>query len=42
MSMASAIAVVMGGCQLIGLALILVLRRRMAATGVATMGAGKR
>jgi putative spermidine/putrescine transport system permease protein len=42
MPMASAIAVVMGGCQLLGLALILVLRRRMAATGVATMGAGKR
>jgi len=42
MSMASAIAVVMGGCQLAGLALILVLRRRMAGTGVATMGAGKR
>jgi putative spermidine/putrescine transport system permease protein len=42
MSMASAIAVVMGACQLVGLALILVLRRRLAATGVATMGAGKR
>jgi len=42
MSLASAIAVVMGGCQLAGLALILVLRRRMAGTGVATMGAGKR
>jgi len=42
MSMASAIAVVMGGCQLAGLALILVLRRRMAGTGAATMGAGKR
>jgi putative spermidine/putrescine transport system permease protein len=42
MAMASAIAVVMGGCQLLGLALILVLRRRMAATGVATMGVGKR
>jgi len=42
MSMASAIAVVMGGCQLLGLALILVMRRRMAATGVATVGAGKR
>jgi len=42
MSMASAIAVVMGSCQLLGLALILVLRRRMAATGVATVGAGKR
>ena len=42
MSMASAIAVVMGGCQLAGLALILVLRRRLAGTGVATMGAGKR
>jgi len=42
MSMASAIAVVMGVCQLAGLGLILVLRRRMAGTGVATMGAGKR
>jgi len=42
MSMASAIAVVMGGCQLLGLGLILFVRRRMAATGVATVGAGKR
>src|SRR5207247_9976766 len=42
MSMASAIAVVMGACQLVGLGVILVIRRRMAATGVATMGAGKR
>ena len=42
MSMASAIAVVMGVCQLAGLAVILFLRRRMAGTGVATMGAGKR
>ena len=42
MAMASAIAVVMGGCQLLGLGLILVIRRRMAATGVATVGAGKR
>jgi len=42
MPMASAIAVVMGVCQLAGLAVILFLRRRMAGTGVATMGAGKR
>jgi putative spermidine/putrescine transport system permease protein len=42
MSMASAIAVVMGACQLAGLALILFLRRRMAGTGVASLGAGKR
>jgi putative spermidine/putrescine transport system permease protein len=42
MAMASAIAVVMGACQLLGLGLILVIRRRMAATGVATVGAGKR
>ncbi len=42
MAMASAIAVVMGACQLVGLGVILVIRRRMAATGVATMGAGKR
>src|SRR2546427_91464 len=42
MAMASAIAVVMGACQLVGLGVILVVRRRMAATGVATMGAGKR
>ena len=42
MPMASAIAVVMGGCQLVGLAAILFLRQRMSATGVATMGAGKR
>ncbi len=42
MSAASAIAVVMGGCQLVGLAVILLLRGRMAATGVATVGAGKR
>ena len=42
MPMASAIAVVMGGCQLAGLAVILFFRQRMSATGVATMGAGKR
>jgi putative spermidine/putrescine transport system permease protein len=42
MPMASAIAVVMGGCQLAGLAVILFLRQRMAATGLATLGAGKR
>jgi putative spermidine/putrescine transport system permease protein len=42
MSMASAIAVVMGACQLVGLAAILLLRARLAATGVATVGAGKR
>jgi putative spermidine/putrescine transport system permease protein len=42
MPMASAIAVVMGGCQLVGLAVILFLRQRMPATGVATVGAGKR
>jgi len=42
MTMASAIAVVMGVCQLLGLALVLALRSRMAATGVATVGAGKR
>ncbi len=42
MSMASSIAVVMGACQLVGLAVVLVLRSRMRATGVATLGAGKR
>ncbi len=42
MSMASAIAVVMGACQLVGLAVVLALRGRLAATGVATVGAGKR
>lgn len=42
MAMASAIAVVMGLCQLLGLAVILGLRARMAATGAATLGAGKR
>lgn len=42
MSMASAIAVVMGLCQLLGLAIVLGLRGRLAATGVATVGAGKR
>ena len=42
MAMASAIAVVMGLCQLVGLAAVLGLRARMAATGIATVGAGKR
>jgi putative spermidine/putrescine transport system permease protein len=42
MTMASAIAVVMGICQLLGLAVVLALRSRMSATGVATVGAGKR
>jgi putative spermidine/putrescine transport system permease protein len=42
MSAASAIAVIMGVCQLLGLAVLLLLRSRLAATGVATMGAGKR
>ena len=42
MSMASAIAVVMGLCQLLGLAIVVLLRGRLAATGVATVGAGKR
>ena len=42
MSMASAIAVVMGACQLVGLAVIVVLRQRLAGTGIATMGATKR
>jgi putative spermidine/putrescine transport system permease protein len=42
MAMASAIAVVMGACQLAGLTAVLLLRGRMAATGVATVGAGKR
>jgi putative spermidine/putrescine transport system permease protein len=42
MSMASAIAVIMGACQLTGLGVVLGLRSRMAATGVATVGAGKR
>jgi hypothetical protein len=32
----------MGICQLLGLALVLALRSRMRATGVATVGAGKR
>jgi hypothetical protein len=40
--MASAIAVLMGLCQLGGLAVILFLRQRMSATGVGTLGAGKR
>src|SRR5882724_109495 len=42
MSMASAIAVVMGLCQLLGLAIVVGLRGRLAGTGVATVGAGKR
>jgi putative spermidine/putrescine transport system permease protein len=42
MSMASAIAIVMGACQLVGLAVVVLLRGRMRATGVATLGAGKR
>ncbi|MBI2080272.1 MAG: sugar ABC transporter permease [candidate division NC10 bacterium] len=42
MSMASAIAVIMGAGQLVGLIIVLLLRGRLAATGVATMGAGKR
>ena len=42
MSMASAIAVVMGLCQLLGLAIVIVLRSRVAVTGVATVGVGKR
>jgi putative spermidine/putrescine transport system permease protein len=42
MSMASAIAVVMGLCQLVGLAAVLLLRGRAAATGMATVGVGKR
>ena len=42
MPMASAIAVIMGLCQLVGLAAVIVLRSRTAGTGVATVGAGKR
>ncbi|MGH7319361.1 MAG: ABC transporter permease, partial [Candidatus Rokuibacteriota bacterium] len=42
MSMASSIAVIMGACQLVGLVVVLLLRSRMAATGIATVGAGKR
>jgi putative spermidine/putrescine transport system permease protein len=42
MSMASAIAVVMGLCQLLGLALVIVLRSRITATRMATVGVGKR
>jgi putative spermidine/putrescine transport system permease protein len=42
MSMASSIAVIMGLCQLVGLAVVLAVRSRLAATGVATVGAGKR
>ena len=42
MSMASAIAVIMGLCQLLGLAVVLLLRSRTVATGMATVGVGKR
>ena len=42
MSMASAIAVIMGLCQLLGLAIVVGLRGRLTATDVATLGAGKR
>jgi putative spermidine/putrescine transport system permease protein len=42
MSMASAIAVIMGLCQLLGLAVVLGLRTRLTATGLATLGPGKR
>jgi putative spermidine/putrescine transport system permease protein len=42
MPSASAIAVIMGACQLVGIAAIVFLRSRMAAVGIATMGAGKR
>jgi putative spermidine/putrescine transport system permease protein len=42
MSMASAIAVIMGLCQLLGLAVVLSLRSRTVATGMATVGVGKR
>jgi putative spermidine/putrescine transport system permease protein len=42
MPMASAIAVVMGLCQLLGLAVVLALRSRAVATGMATVGVGKR
>ena len=42
MSMASAIAVIMGLCQLLGLAVVLALRSRTVATGMATVGVGKR
>jgi putative spermidine/putrescine transport system permease protein len=42
MSMASSIAVIMGLCQLVGLAAILLVRSRLSAAGLATMGAGKR
>jgi putative spermidine/putrescine transport system permease protein len=42
MSMASAIAVIMGLCQLLGLAVVLGLRNRLTAIGLATLGAGKR
>ena len=42
MSMASAIAVIMGLCQLLGLAIVVGLRGRLTATGVATLGTGKR
>jgi putative spermidine/putrescine transport system permease protein len=42
MAMASAIAVVMGLCQLAGLVPIFALRHRLRATGIATLGTGKR
>ena len=42
MSAASAIAIIMGLCQLVGLAVVLAVRSRLRATGVATVGAGKR
>ena len=42
MSMASAIAVIMGLCQLLGLAIVVGLRGRLTATGIATLGTGKR
>jgi len=42
MSMASAIAVIMGLCQLLGLGVVLALRSRTVATGMATVGVGKR
>jgi len=42
MSMASSIAVIMGLCQLVGLAVVLLVRSRLTATGMATVGAGKR
>jgi putative spermidine/putrescine transport system permease protein len=42
MSAASAIAIIMGLCQLGGLAVVMVVRSRLRGTGVATVGAGKR